>query len=116
MKNQITLNEDTIIKLQQLYNQIDRESKKPPLECNIDVVTVNQFKILDTIKEIIFSDETTNEPKIPTVNLKIALYEYDDDDNKVPLEGEILEDTISDITSVDEVGGYCVTDYEVTYE
>lgn len=106
-----TLTNETINELKKLFNEIDTESNKNCNDINIDTITFNQYKILDTIKELVFS-----EPKIPTVNLKVKLYEYDDDDNMVPLEGERLEETISEITSVDEIRGFCVTDYEVTYE
>ena len=110
MNKQITLTNETINELKKLYNEIDIESNKNCNDCNIDIITENQFKILDTIKELIFNTET----KIPTVTLEIPLYEYDDDDNMVPLEGERLEETISEITSVSEVRGFAVGNYKVT--
>lgn len=55
MKNQITLTKETIEELRTLYNQIDEESNKSCMECDIDKVTFNQYKILDTIKELIFN-------------------------------------------------------------
>jgi hypothetical protein len=54
MKKHITLTKETIETLKTLYNQIDEEMNKPCIECNIDIVTENQYKILDTIKELIF--------------------------------------------------------------
>jgi hypothetical protein len=53
MKN---LNKETIEMLKKLYNEIDEESNKNCKDCNIDIITENQFKILDTIKEIVFSN------------------------------------------------------------
>lgn len=53
MKHNITLNEDTIIKLQELFIEIDEETAKPVLECNIDIVTNNQYEILGIIKKLV---------------------------------------------------------------
>ena len=53
----ITLDNETIFLLKTLYTQISIEMDKPCNECNIDIVTENQYKILDTIKGIIFKEE-----------------------------------------------------------
>lgn len=50
----ITLDNETVFLLKTLYTQISVEMSKPALECNIDIVTENQYKILDTIKDVIF--------------------------------------------------------------
>ena len=57
MKKQITLTKETIEELKTLYNQIDEEINKPCMECNIDTVTFNHYKILDIIRELIFDKE-----------------------------------------------------------
>ena len=54
MKKRITLTKETIETLRILYTQIDEENKKSVNECDIDIITENQYKILDTIKELIF--------------------------------------------------------------
>lgn len=53
MNKQITLTNETINELKKLYNEIDVELDKPVKDCNIDTVTFNQYKILDTIKKLI---------------------------------------------------------------
>ena len=53
MNNQIALNEETIIKLQELFCEIDEETHKPVLECNIDIITNNQYEILDIVKRLV---------------------------------------------------------------
>ena len=109
--NKIELDEDTIIKLQELIIEIDDEESKADYdEIDEDVVCNNIYNILDIVRKLVLNTET----KIPTVTLEIPLYEYDDDDNMVPLEGERLEETISEITSVDEVRGFAVGNYKVT--
>ena len=52
----IILDEKTTFLLKTLYTQIDIEMSKSCNECNIDIVTENQYKILDTIKDIIFKE------------------------------------------------------------
>jgi hypothetical protein len=53
MNNQITLNEETIIKLQELFIEIDEETNKPESEYNLDTVVSNQYEILDIVKKIV---------------------------------------------------------------
>lgn len=52
----ITLTNETIFLLKTLYTQIDIEMGKPCNETNIDVVTENQYKILGTVKKIVFNE------------------------------------------------------------
>lgn len=53
MNKQITLTNETINELKKLYNEIEIESNKNCNDCNIDVITFNQYKILDIVKELI---------------------------------------------------------------
>lgn len=114
MKNSITLTQETIEKLTKLYSEIDEENNKSCNECDIDKVTLNQYEILDTIKDLILPKKKTFD--CPTVILKLHLYTLDDEDNYIPMEGEDLENAISEIRSKDDVSGFAITNIEVTTE
>lgn len=120
MKNNITLTNDTINELKKLFNEIDEETNKPCMKCNIDTVTFNQYKILDTIKDLLFKEDKVDDTRkvidCPTVILKLHLYDMDEDDNYIPMEGESLEESINDIRKSDDVAGFTITDFEVTTE
>ena len=57
MNKTITLNQETIERFKKLYIEIDRELNKPCNECNVDIVTENQYEILNTFQEILFEED-----------------------------------------------------------
>lgn len=114
MKN-ITLTNETLETLRTLINEIENEESKEDYEnMDIDVVTFNQYKIIDIVRELV--KETKKTIQVPTVTLKLHLYTTDEDDNYVPMNDEDAEEAIKYITSADDVMGYSITDFEVTTE
>ena len=54
MKQNITLNEDTIIKLQELLVEIDEEESKANYdEIDADLVLENTYKILNIVRKVV---------------------------------------------------------------
>lgn len=54
--------------------------------------------------------------RIPVVVIKVPLYDYDDDDQMVPLEGETLEAVVESIKTADDVRGWSIGSIELVEE
>lgn len=104
-----TFNAATIEKLRTLISEIDNEESKD--ECDGDIVIENLYKVCDIVREAIAIDET--KPTFPTVVLKLALYNYDENDEPIRMDDDVTAECIADIISADDVNGYSITDYEV---
>lgn len=47
--------------------------------------------------------------KMKVINIQVALYTYDEDDNMVALDNETCEEIYTEIYNRGEVNGYCIT-------
>lgn len=115
MKNNLTLNNETIEKLRRLVNEINVEESKDD-ECDVDVVTFNMYEIVEVLNKVLNEPNEPNEPTFPTVVLKLHLYDVDENENPIHMDDDVVTECIADILSSDGVHGYTITDYEVVEE
>ena len=106
-----TLNNETFNELKKLINNIDSQRHKSVNDYDLDLVTESEFRILDIVRELVTTEET--KPTFPTVVLKLAIYDYDENDEPIRMSDEDTETCVNYITSVDGVNGYSITSYDV---
>lgn len=95
----ITLDDKTVKLLKTLYSQIEGESDKPAADYNVDLVTRNQYMIMDILRERL-------SPTVPVITIKVPLYTEDDEGNIKPFSEDEVYEAVQDIRNMPSIEGY----------